>query len=300
MARTTRWSPPAVATPRCTRCRRRGSPTRPPEAPAAPGEAAMRDLLRGLGLMIRMSFAADAARSVAALITAAGQEASVPFRAAGMKVLVDGMVAHDARHAGIGVALIAGITALGRVMAWASLNVRMRLRENTQLHVDARLMALTAGIPGLEHHERPDYLDKVELVRSEREALANPFNPISWTLAAVVTAASAVALLASVHPLLAVLPVFALPSVIATIRAERADDDLRVEQAEAGRRLRHLFELTTEASAAKEIRIFGLAGELIGRRRALFDELERARVRRAVRSAALTSLGWAIFGAGYL
>src|SRR5262249_51528720 len=84
------------------------------------------------------------------------------------------------------------------------------------------------------------------------------------------------------------------------IRAERADDDLRVEQAEAGRRLRHLFELTTEASAAKEIRIFGLAGELIGRRRTLFDELERARVRRAVRSTALTSLGWGIFGAGYL
>ena len=260
----------------------------------------MRDLLRGLGLMIRMSFAADAARSVAAVITAAGQEASVPFRAAGMKVLVDGMVAHDARHAGLGVAVIAGITALGRVFAWASLNVRMRLRENTQLHVDARLMALTAGIPGLEHHERPDYLDKVELVRSERESLANPFNPISWTLASIATAASAVVLLAGVHPLLAVLPVFAVPSMLATIRAERADDDLRVEQAEAGRRLRHLLELTTEASAAKEIRIFGLAGELIGRRRALFDELERARVRRAVRSAVLTTLGWAIFAAGYL
>src|SRR5262249_33784746 len=120
------------------------------------------------------------------------------------------------------------------------------------------------------------------------------------TLAAVVTAASAVVLLAGVHPLLAALPVFALPSMLITARAERADDDLRVAQAEDGRRLRHLFELTTEASAAKELRIFGLAGELIARRRALFDELERVRVRRAVRNAALTSSGWAIFAVGYL
>ena len=29
-------------------------------------------------------------------------------------------------------------------------------------------MALTAGIPGLEHHERPEYLDRVELLRKER------------------------------------------------------------------------------------------------------------------------------------
>ena len=68
-------------------------------------------------------------------------------------------------------------------MYWASFNVRIRLRENTQMYLDAHIMDLTAGIPGLEHHERPEYLDNVELVRAERWALANPFNPISWSLA---------------------------------------------------------------------------------------------------------------------
>jgi ATP-binding cassette subfamily B protein len=261
---------------------------------------AMRELVRGVRLMFALSFAADAPRSIAALITASGNSGTLPFRAVGMKLLVDGMAAHDQRQTVVGAVILAGIAALGRFMGWASRNVRMRLRENTQLHLDSRLMALTAGIPGLEHHERPDYLDKVELVREEGQSLANPFNPISWTLASIVACASAMGLLIAVHPVLALLPLFGLPSVIATVLAERASDQLRDRHAEPARRLRHLLELTTEAAAAKEVRIFGLAGELVSRRRRLFDELEQVRVRLATRTTAMTLIGWAIFGAGYL
>jgi len=260
----------------------------------------MRDVIRGLRTMLGISFAADAVRSVGALITASLQMAAMPFRAVGMQVLVDGVVARDHGRAVTGAVLIAGIAALGRVVAWMSLNIRMRLRENTQLYLDARLMALTAGIPGLEHHERPDYLDKVELVRAEREALANPFNPISWTVASIVSSISAVGLLLGVHPVLALLPLFGIPSIVASFLTERADDDLRLTHAEPRRRLRHLRELTTEAPAAKEIRIFGLAGELVRRHRALFEELERARIRLFARSTAMTLVAWVIFGAGYM
>jgi ATP-binding cassette subfamily B protein len=260
----------------------------------------MRDLIRGFRLMLGISFSADAVRSVAVLITASGQMLAFPLRAVGFQVLVDSMVARDHQRAVLGAVVIAGVSALGRVLQWASMNVRMRLRENTQFHVDARLMALTAGIPGLEHHERPEYLDKVELVRSEREALANPFNPISWTVASIVTGGSAVVLLFGVHPLLGLLPLFGIPSIVATFLAERLADDLRVKHAEPARRLRHLLELTTEAPASKEIRIFGLAGELVRRRRGLFDELERARLRLVARTTVMTLLGWVIFGAGYL
>ena len=91
----------------------------------------------------------------------------------------------DAGEAVRGVALVLGLTAVHRLMLHASLNVRMRLRENTQLYLDSHIMGMTAGIPGLEHHERPEYLDQVELIRNERGYLANPFNPISWTLASL-------------------------------------------------------------------------------------------------------------------
>jgi ATP-binding cassette subfamily B protein len=182
-------------------------------------------------------------------------------------------------------------------MFWTSFNVRMRLRENTQVYLDSHIMNLTAGIPGLEHHERPDYLDRVELVRSERWALANPFNPLSWTLASLVQLGSVFILLGGVHPLLLLLPLGGVPSVVATLKLQRAATRLRESQAEPNRLLRHLQDLTTEAASAKEIRIFGLTGELMRRRRTLFHELERVRLRQSVRLTALTTASWAFFSA---
>jgi ATP-binding cassette subfamily B protein len=260
----------------------------------------MKEVLRGLRLMLSISLGADAARTVAALVTASGQTLASPFRALALKGLIDGAAAHDGRRALIGAAALAVVSLVGRLMTWASFNVRMRLRENTQLHLDTHLMALTAGIPGLEHHERPDYLDKVELVRSERESLANPFNPISWTFAAVAQNVSAVALLFAVHPLLALLPLFGLPTLLARFGNEKAQADLRERQSGPGRVRRHLFELVTSAAAAKEVRIFGLAPELAGRRRRLTRELERDRRAVARRGHVLDVVGSLVFAAGYL
>src|SRR5205823_2288501 len=160
---------------------------------------------------------------------------------------------------------------------------------------DALIMELTAGIPGLEHHERPDYLDNVEVVRSERWMLANPFNPISWSLASVFQVTSVFILLGSVHPLLALLPMSAVPAVLLGWRWWQGMTNLRETQSESMRMLAHLQKLTTDAAAAKEIRIYGLAGVLVDRRRAVFSAMERLRVRLGVRMAVLSALAWAFF-----
>jgi ATP-binding cassette, subfamily B, bacterial len=260
----------------------------------------MRELLRALGLMIAISWGADRWRSLAAVVTASGQTLFGVLGAAGMKVLVDGVVAANGAAALRGVLLVVGFAAIRRFMVWASFNVRMRLRENTQVHLDARLMALTAGIPGVEHHERPDYLDRMQLLHEERESLANPFNPLSWTLAAVVQTVGAVGLLFAVHPLLALLPLFGLPTLFASRLTERASAALRERQAERRRMADHLVDLTTGAGAAKEVRVFGLAGALVARHRALVAALDGEELRLEVRNTALTSLAWTLFAAGYL
>src|SRR5579859_4138713 len=154
----------------------------------------MREALRALVVMVEISVRADRWRSVATVVTAAGAMVTQPLRAIGLKVLTDGVIGGSLAQALGGVMLVVGLSALGRFMYWASFNIRIRLRENTQMYLDAHIMDLTAGIPGLEHHERPDYLDNVELVRNERWALANPFNPISWSLASVIQVASVVVL----------------------------------------------------------------------------------------------------------
>jgi len=215
----------------------------------------MGNVVRALALMIEISLRADTPRSIGTALTASATRVAQPLRAIGIRTLTDGIVAANLPLAVTGIVVIIGLTIVSRITFWASFNVRMRLRESTLVYLDTLIMRLTAGIPGLEHHERPEYLDNVEVIRSERWALANPFNPISWTLASVFQVASVFALLASVHPLLLLLPLSGIPAVWATFAGQRAVVALRESQAEPARRIRHLQELTTNVATAKEIRI---------------------------------------------
>jgi ATP-binding cassette, subfamily B, bacterial len=260
----------------------------------------MRNTLRALAVMVEVSLRADAPRSAGALLTASLSMASLPLRAIGLRTLTDGILAASMADALNGAALIVALTGVNRLMFWISMTVRMRMRENTEVYVDAHMMDLTAGIPGLEHHERPDYQDRVELTRADRWALVNPFNPLSWTIGSVVQLASVTALFGTVHPVLLLLPLAGVPSVLATMRAQRQWLRLRESQAESNRVLRHLQDLSTQSSAAKEIRIFGLTDELLRRRRALFFDLEHARLRQSIRATSLTTLAWLFFSACFV
>jgi ATP-binding cassette subfamily B protein len=260
----------------------------------------MPEALRTLQLMVAISWRADPLRSVAAVVTAVGQMASVPFMAIGLRSLTNGIVARDEATAFRGVAVIVGCALLSRLCTHASLNIRMRLRENTQLYLDTHIMGLTAGVPGMEHHERPDYLDQVELIRTERYYLANPFNPISWTIASIVQGISMIGLLAGVHPLLALLPLLGAPTAWASGAGQERLARLVERQSESNRRLRHFYELTTRPESAKEIRVLGIADEVLRRRRALFEELETERQKLA-RRVVLTATGaWILFAFGYV
>ena len=259
----------------------------------------MRNTRRGVRLMLTISWRADAWRTVGALITASGQYVVLPVRAVGLEMLANGAIARNRTHALHGAALIVALSAANRFMAWASLNMRIRLRENTQLYLDSHLMDLTASIPGVAHHEQPQYLDAMERLRTERPYLANPFNPISWTLASVLQTASVMLLLGGVHPVFALLPVLGAPAAIATSRAETKLIELLDAQAEGSRTLRHLYDLTTEPGPAKEIRVFELGDELIRRRTTLFKTLERERVALSTRSIILISAWWTVFAAAY-
>ncbi len=260
----------------------------------------MRNAARTVALMVQISLRADRLRSVFTVLTAVGQMAALPLRALGLRAMTDGFVTRDGHEAARGVILVLALTAVHRIMVRASLNVRMRLRENTQLYLDTHIMAMTAGIPGLEHHEHPHYLDQVELIRNERGYLANPFNPISWTLASIVQGVSTVALLTGVHPVLALLPLFGLATAWAAGRGENRLIALVDSQAEDDRILRHLYELATLPASAKEVRVFGLADELLARRRTLFDHLETQRRALGRQRVVLSSVAWASFALGFV
>ncbi|MBV8086390.1 MAG: ABC transporter ATP-binding protein [Chloroflexi bacterium] len=255
----------------------------------------MLDFLRTLRLMVGLSWASDKPRTIGSVATAGTQMLTIPLRALGIQILVDGITGGDVRRALTGGLLVAALSGANSVMSWSGLGIRMRLREHIQAYLDTYVMDLTAGIPGMEHHERPAYLNHVELVQLERHYIANPFNPISWSVASIFQAVSVLILLAGVHPLLALLPLAGIPSVWINIRGERLSIQLREQSAEPRRVLRHLMELTIEPPAAKEIRIFGLKDVIFQRRREVFDDLERGLMRRGAQNGLLSTLGWACF-----
>ncbi len=77
----------------------------------------------------------------------------------------------------------------------------------------ARLQATVATIA---HHERPDYLDRLAMLRDQVFVLDHMYMSMFSTCGWVLRLAVTIALLMSVHPALALLAVFALPTVLAS------------------------------------------------------------------------------------
>ncbi|HUR23418.1 MAG TPA: ABC transporter ATP-binding protein [Acidimicrobiales bacterium] len=260
----------------------------------------MAEVLRNMRTMCSVSWQADRARSVGALLSTAFLPVSRSLQAVGLGLLADGVVTGNERRAVTGALLVAVLVAANGLLDWASVTVRMRLREHTILLLDQQVMGYVAGTPGLEHHELPEHQDQLGLIRWERWALNNPFMPIAWTLGSGVQMLATLAVLGSLHPLLLLLPLAALPSMIAGLRIERLKERVRKEHAEAKRSMALLFELATTAPAGKEIRVFDLAAELERRYRETFTPLDRRERAADFRAGVMAAGGWACFALGYM
>jgi ATP-binding cassette, subfamily B, bacterial len=260
----------------------------------------MAEILRNLRAMCAVSWQADRARSVGALVSTALLPVSRSLQAVGLGLFADGVVTRNQGRAVTGALLVAALIAASHLLDWASVTVRMRLREHTILLLDQQVMGYVAEAPGLEHHERPEHQDKLGLIRSERWALNNPFMPIAWTLGSVIQMLATLVVLASLHPLLLLLPVAAAPSMVLGLRIERLLERVRNEHAEAKRRMTMFFELATSAPAGKEIRVFDLAGELERRYREAFEPVDRREQSADVRTGLMAAAGWGLFAMGYM
>jgi ATP-binding cassette subfamily B protein len=258
------------------------------------------ETLANLGVMLRSSWRADRRRSLAALATTALMPVTRPLRAIGLGLMADGVVEHELRTAVAGGLVVAGLTGVNRLLDWASVTIRMRLRENTILFLDEEVIELSARAPGLEHHERPDHQDQMELLRTDRHYLVNPFMPVAWTVAAVVQLVATVVVFANLHPALALLPVAGVPALLLSLRAQGWWEQAREQTAPDARLGVHLMELATLPDAGHEVRIFDLGDELADRYRQLMQGIERRHAAVDLRRGLVLSAGWAVFALAFM
>jgi ATP-binding cassette subfamily B protein len=217
-----------------------------------------------------------------------------------LKELVDGAVDGDAsaiRWASAGLALAA---AGGWLLRTIGSRVEMRFRDRATIELEAHVARLQGTIAVLEHHERPLYLDRLQLLREQVFLLNHLYPTLMGVLGSTGRLVIAVALLASVHPALVTLVLLAVPTVVASSKRAAVERAVEERTSHHRRLARHLFELATEAGPAKELRVGDLGPQLHERRRrawqSWYDEVAAARWT----SAAWYAAAWTVFALGYV
>jgi ATP-binding cassette subfamily B protein len=122
------------------------------------------------------------------------------------------------------------------------------------------------------------------------------FSTAGWLLRLGVT----IALLASIHPALVLLAVFAIPTVLTSTWRPAVERVAQERGAQSARLARHLFTTATTAPAGKEVRVLGIGDRLVAGRREAWERWYGPVSRARSESAAWHTLAWAIFGAAYV
>jgi ATP-binding cassette, subfamily B, bacterial len=200
--------------------------------------------------------------------------------------------------------VVIGLMAISATLTWLLdvLQTRLtrRFRDRVTVALESHVAMLQASVTGLEHQERQDYLDRLAILRNQVFVLDHMYlsvlNTVGWIIRVVVT----VLLLASIHPTLVLLVVFAIPTVISSIWRPAVERRVEERTAQYSRLALHLFNTTTSPAAGKEVRVAGIGADLFRRRQTAwlrwFGPIARARWA----TAATHAVAWAIFGLAYV
>jgi ATP-binding cassette, subfamily B, bacterial len=218
----------------------------------------------------------------------------------GYRLLVDGALAGNEATTAQGVAVVAVLLSLGWVLSAIGSTEAMTLSDHIAVYRTSTMIELISGVPGLDHLERPDYLAEVEQLNAGRRQLANGPRMILSNVSSAARIIALLVLLGSVSPWLLLIPVAAAPPLIADRIAKRitrqSEDDMAADRRLAGM----IFELSSNAAAAGELRSYGLSGHLADLHARLTESLARRTGTEARRVLAVQGTGWLLYAAGLM
>jgi ATP-binding cassette, subfamily B, bacterial len=178
--------------------------------------------------------------------------------------------------------------------------ITRRFRDKVTIALESHVARLQAGISTIEHQERPEYLDRLSVLRNEIYTLDHMYLSVFSTAGWLIRLAITVALLGTVNPVLVLLVLFAIPTVAATSWRPAVERTAQERGAQSTRLATHLFQLSTTASPGKELRVLGIGRALGDRRRAAWERWYGPVAAARSRSAVWYTAGWAIFALGYV
>jgi ATP-binding cassette, subfamily B, bacterial len=215
-------------------------------------------------------------------------------------LLGQGVLAHRAglvQVAAVGLALSATATWFLRIV---STRVQRRFRDRVTIALEAHVARLQASVATIAHHERPEYLDRLAMLRDQVFVLDHMYMSVFATCGWILRLGVTIALLGSIHPALMLLAVCALPTVLTSTWRPAVERRVQERSAPLNRLARHLFALATTAAAGKEVRVTGIGRRLVADRRAAWQRGHGPIAAVRWSSAAWHALAWAIFGAAFV
>ncbi|HZX04465.1 ABC transporter ATP-binding protein [Kribbella sp.] len=217
-----------------------------------------------------------------------------------VRPLVDGVVSGDQAEivaGGIGVAIALTLVLVAPIgYRWATI----RMRERAGFVSERRVLRLAAGAPRIEHFERPEFLDRLQSLRRDAPELGDSVTLPFVSPLVVAQLAISTVLLANLAPVLALLPLVALPALWLSRRAEQLRRRAELAAAPRRRLAQQLFMVSVAPPSAQEIHVASLGGELLREHRRATEDANRIAHTALFRSVLIGAAGWSVFPIAYV
>ncbi|MCE6996418.1 ABC transporter ATP-binding protein/permease [Saccharothrix sp. S26] len=261
----------------------------------------MIEIVRGGWELFVIAWQESRYRLALSVVLMIAQAAAMPLAAPALAALTDSALAGDVRGASVAavfvvVAVIAALTAghFAHIFYF-------ELGDRAVPRLERELIEMTNGSPGLEHHERPEYADKLQVLRQELHRAAwGSMESLLNSLGLLVAISITAVLLARLNPLLLLLPLAAVPPLLLGRRAETIVNAARERSAPPSRHAKHLFGLAASPASAKELRVSGLESEMRSRQRRAWDDASDELWHGERRAVLLRAAGQLLFAVAYV
>jgi ATP-binding cassette, subfamily B, bacterial len=186
------------------------------------------------------------------------------------------------------------------ILRTVSTRVQRRFRDKVTIVLESHVATLQASTSTIEHHERPEYLDRLAMLRNQVFVLDHMYMSVFSTCAWILRLGVTIGLLVAIHPALILLAIFAVPTVYTSTWRPAVERDAWEGRASAHRLARHLFTTATTAAPGKEVRVTGIGPQLVRDRRAAWEWWYASVSKARWHSALWHALAWAIFSSAYV
>jgi ATP-binding cassette, subfamily B, bacterial len=215
-------------------------------------------------------------------------------------LLGKGVLQHNTRYVVTAAVGLGVSTAATWFLKTVSNRVGRQFRDRVTIWLEGRVARLQATVATIAHQERPEYLDRLSMLRNQVFVLDHMYQSVFSTLGWILRLGVTLALLASIHPALLLLALCAVPTVLASTWRPDVERAAQERGAQSGRLARSLFNVATTAAPGKEVRVTGIGERLIRERRAAWERWYGPVAAARFGTALYYSLAWAFFGLAYV